>query len=636
MKKSKIIALLMATACLTTVFAGCKDEVDCTKHVDGDKDGSCDTCGQAIQIVVEQLPAEEEAVVDMVVNPLPADSKISEYIGPKAEVEEDIVPLVDFEKTTVFDKKTIVTYSENLFYLTEQTKWDNTDTPEVEEDTEYKHTIYDAAAKKELYSGTSGSYYTSGTLHEEKSVKITMATNYIKVVEQTDPKDSYSNLDATAVTKFFTRTGELITSVTEENLSYDPNYEGASITQSLSGDYAYLTVTTYNEGKTKNTVYTVDTTTQTKVTLAGATGDKETFIKRPEFDVVKGNYGYVYDAYEKEVWVYDLTQWISCIYYNKASSNWEDVNATVLDNGKILVQYKSQLMDNAVNYDIIEERNSEYTAKFDVVQLLINPADGAMEEVELGYIFNNMGAAAAAKYNDNAKNLLYLTPIVDKKIDESLKFEAVLDDSLNILYAHKATVVGQEIGTLKYVAEGLYKTTLDYGDDVTVNVFVDGTGKELMKIPTNAEEYYGHYKVGTGVYSYTDMNTKLFDLSDYTVVKEYGSYVLLETSEIDIVDPSDTVYTYYYFNETMSEPQKVADTEERLTTSDYGAYWLQISRKVNVDESTTKTVYDLYNANGVKIETSDEMFNVNDRGYVVSFSVKTGEDPAKTVYYIKK
>ncbi len=656
MKKSKIIALLMATACLTTVFAGCKDEIDCTKHVDADKNGSCDTCGQAVQIIVEQLPAEKEEVVDMVVNPLPAESKISEYIGPKAEVEEVVTPFVDFEKTTVFDDKVFVSYSNNLLHVVEQTKWDNAETPDVVEETEYKHTIYDTVAKKELYTGTSGAKGVSTESSTHKNVKISFATNYIKVVEHTYKNDGYSSAQKSAVTKYYTRTGELIVTLPEENA--DPNYyysgvesffnshNGVSIAQSTLGDYVYLTATTTvdnNNGSEteKNTVYTIDTKTHTLVKLEGATGEAETFIKRPVFNVIKGDYGYVYNG--SEIWVYDLTKWVSCVYYNKVSSNWKDVNATVLDNGKIFVQYKFQLMDNAVNYDIMEDVSGE-TKKFDLVQLLINPVDGAMEEVEFGYVFNNMGASAAAKYNDNAKNLLYLTPIVDKKVEDSAKFEAVLDDSLNILYAHKATIVGQDIDTLTYVAENLYETTVNYGGGVTVDVYVDGTGKEVMKIPTNAGDYYGYYQVGTGIYKYSDMTVagKLFDLSDYDAdfEREFSSYALFRKTDYIPQPEGDPIpnYTYYYFNETMTAPKAMATGEVVVSANE--DYYV-VSRIVKVDDTTNKTVYDLYNSLGEKIVTSDSSdFDYDTHGdNVVSVNVTTTTDTGDVtdrVYFIKK
>ncbi len=593
MKKSKIIALLMATACMATAFVGCDEETTtCTKHVDSDKNGACDTCKQAVVVITEQLPAEKEQAVEMVVNAIPA-AKVSDYIGPKAEDLEEEVELGGLQETDKLDGKTVEAVNYNLVKLT-QTVDDDKATETTDDDTRKVITqIYDAAKDEILYTFESGEYaLVGGSAKKEVAIDFNEDATYITITERTYNE---TTLKWTAVKMVYTKAWEELANVTLKQYDYSGEDTLTVSRNAQKQDYEYVTITTNlkvensnkNEFTRTSTVYTVEKETNKRVTLEGATEVDSLMTERPDFDAVKGDYGYVFDG--NEIFVFDLTKWVSCVYHNEAwPSYWNDAKYMLLDNGNIFVQYWKTLPDSAVNYDVLKEDK-----KYDLVQVVINPVTGEMTNKELGYVFAPLGVAASAKYNDNAKNLVTLTPIEDKEVNASGAFEAVIDNDLNILYAHKATVVGQDIDTLTYVAENVYKTTVNYGGGVSVNIFVDGEGKEIVKLPTNYEvnEYYGYDMVGTKVYAH-DAKTVLFDKAGYVVAAEYGSYALLtKTEEVagaEPTDPVEYVTTWYYFSADVEAPVAITGT---VTTHSQNLFIVEAGE----DAAKTTTVYNELN-----------------------------------------
>ncbi len=603
MKKSKIIALLMATACAATVFAGCDKDATCKKHADADKNGYCDSCKQAVITITEQLPAEKEEVVEMVVNPIPTGVKASEYIGPKSDAETALLKGVEllevFEGKSVLNRNTAV----GLYALgTRETVSDDGTTKTYKNVME----VYSAIAKKVIYTCETEAYAEGES--PLNNVELTLNNYYFKAVE-----------------------ARWIEGTTDEPMGH---YEYKTVIYSIAGDKMYETNTglddydvwykdsagyTYIEVEDK--LFVVDQETEKLVTIDGVPTDPNFYVKRPDFDEVKGNYGYVFE--NDTVWVYDLTKWISCVYYMQIPSYWMDYEMLVLDNGKLLVQYKKTLPDSAVNYDVQDG------VKMDLVQMIIDPATGEATEKELGYMVKPLDGYDLGKYNDKAKNVVYLIPIEYKAFNDNARFEAVIDSDLNILYAHKPTLVGQDLYMFEYVAENVYRTTIDYGSGVTVDMFVDGEGKEIAKIPTNASSFAGLVWVGDKVYDY-DIKTVLLELSEYDDYEVQSDYAIL-TKEVEVEDDSGTttVTEYYFYKPGMNAPTKI-DGEVLNAADPY--YVVKVEKEVTTDEGTETVVeYVMYNALNEKVATFDadiSNFRGKEKGDVWIVSLSNGE----TVY----
>lgn len=631
--KRKIIALLMATVCTTAVFASCDggessvpsvDNSACETHVDANNDGACDNCNQKVVVIIEQLPAEKEQEIPMVVNPLPENVKMSDYIGPKAEDAKTFLP----KDALVVDLENVEKNGRNLFVYREtksekdsnyranvHTDPDLDDWREIESVT---IKIYDVVTNTVVFEKTSNIRYqhykwndvtatdpepvTKGSpedFDEYKTYNVKFFDAYVKLVECTREKEDDGDTKTTYKTEYYTYDWTLI--ATSKEL-YEPSDNAVDVAQ--YGDYYYVTV--------EGTTYTIDAETMQLVTLEGATADANMHIRRPAFDEVIGNYGYVL-SYNK-VMVYDLTKWISCIYVYDYPSYWNNAQTVLLENGTLFVQYEKTLHSSAVSYDYIDDNDN----KIDLVQALINPVTGEIKKVEFGYKLATAGGNFE-KYNDNAKNIVCLSPIEDKEVNTNATFEAVIDNELNILYAHKPTLVGQE-DFLLYLADGYYGTVVKYDNNVQVNVVVDGEGKEVTKVPTNAYVECGMIKVGYKYYSF-DMSKVLLDLMpsetelNYDVVAINDNYMILsQTTEDDPLteDVDEEKVEYFYFNGAMEAPAKITveNFESiRVVSEDY--FYVTTKKEVTLDKDndgtaeSTEEVYEyvLYNANNEKVAT---------------------------------
>lgn len=642
--KRKIIALLMATVCTTAVFASCSDGEDsssstpekpvCETHVDANKDGACDECQKAVYVITEQLPAEKEEEVPMVVNPLPENVKMSDYIGPKAEDAKTVLPA---NATIVKELKGVQSHRENLYFIKTTTEEKVAEPTTENPINKYKmicedvYTVYDAAQNKDVYTKYSGKYYrfyndaefTSwySTDHNNKDeYTVEFYSTYVKVRETiTEQDEEYAyQTNTTYTTKYFTYNWELIAT------AQDPSYQVAAPSVATYGGYAYLTI----DGKT----YTVDLETMKLVTLAGATADANMHIRRPAFSEVVGDYGYVISG--NKVMVYDLTKWISCVNVYNYPSYWKNAQMVLLDNGTVFVQYEKVLHSSAVSYDVLDGNDN----KVDLVQALINPVSGEIKNVEFGYKLANGVNFDRAKYNDNAKNIVYLYPIEQKEVNYAAGFEAVIDSELNILYAHKTTLVGQ-MNQIMYLADGYYATMVEYDNNVNVNVIVDGEGKEVVKVPNNATVACGMLKVGMKYYSW-DMSKVLLDLTpsetavNYELVREQEDYMILQktTPEDPATEEIEYKVEYFYFNAKMSAPQKISVEDFTNFSNISENYFTVKTTKINGIDNDQDGVFDdfeqivkyvVYNANNQKIGTFEieptSISTLLDGVYVVSF-----------------
>lgn len=637
--KRKIIALLMATVCTTAVFASCDEGTSssssgapaCETHVDVNKDGLCDGCAKAVVVITEQLPAEKEQEVAMVVNAIPENVKTSDYIGPKtATAEEDtVLPAA----ATIVDMKGWKESNKNLHLI---------ETTEEERDHSFPGgvmdpwreiakevvRVYDAskpAAEAVVFEKKNSvryNYYKwadnstdqlairefeySEELDETTTYEVEFKNNYVKVVEIKKEKETndygYTSNKYTYKTEYYTYGWNLIATA-EETES-----EGVDATASSYAGYVYLTI----EGKT----YTLDGETGEKVAFAEVNGvDGDMMLRRPNFDVVVGDYGYVMSS--NKIMAYDLTKWISCVSVFDYPSYWNNAKSVVLDNGTVFVQYEKTLHSSAVSYDV-----KKGDSKIDLVQVLVNPVDGTTKTAEFGYVLDTAKAFDTEKYNDNAKNIVYLYPIAEKEVNYAAGFEAVIDSELKILFAYQPTLVGQDLDSLEYLGNGLYLTEVVYDANVSVRVVVDGEGKEVKKLPNSATKAQDMWKVGTKYYS-LDMSKVLFDAADYDEVNFRDGYMILKKVTLDdpaTEDENEAKVDYYYFTSAMTAPVLVSGSEDfsAITYNNQQYFIVKLLKSgYNSDGDLALIPYDtLYNENNELVASfkNKQITNVENKG----------------------
>ncbi len=620
--KRKFIAMLLAMVSVTSLFAACKEEEPpvepCATHVDTDKNAVCDACGKDIIYIKDQIVNDPETPVDMVVNPIPADAVRSDYVKDEVEVE-DVLPTtketfdiwsVDDENVEIKALQVVNTNVANLFNISYQkVVYDNTDPENPVETSRTKHyVIYDVVNKKEVYrfdgkmhtivhdEGTDYEYYE----YERDHAEVYIRPYGFSVSEYRYAKSEYGNyFDYTLTFGVYTFAGEQLYSGTEDpTVSYAADREN------------YWTVWI------DDTAYAIDKETYKVL----HTCHEDVFVNRPNFDVVQGNYGYVYSY--GGLYVYDLTKWIDCVYADPSLSG----NVYVLANGNVLVQDVEWLSDSAVSYDVIEDNT-----KYDLVQTIINPVEGTATEVEFGYRIDYCISGASEDGADalvNAEHNAFLVTPIESRMYSTKQLLLVADSNLNVLY-------GEEYEMKMKVGDDLYLKVINFGDGSDVDATVNGKGELVTYLP----EYYlsrnGYIVVDyTRIYNWKMELLLDLEKEEYNAIGEMDetAMILKKTVEEDntetVDDPDDTIPVtyYYYYNPSVNAApvqlgSKTADTTIEYQSLNYDSGYFTMKKTVATEEAgvpTEVTTYLVYNASNVLIgefeEPISEVYEIGDSG----------------------
>lgn len=697
--KRKIIALLMATVCATTFFAACDEqasssdlsEVNCATHTDSDKDALCDACGKAIVVVKEEIPAEKEEKVDMVVNPIPTDAVASDYIV--GTVEKEIMPATGWTQSAILkdlwdkEQKGEVSIAPQgaqpidaqgaLLAISYKTVKESED-----ESVPTKYTdnilVYDSVNDVEVYKWTSDEYEEGKTAKKSiadfdrvnKGGALVLTCKEAEVKEDkdtTDPDDTVTMLtDKTLVySTYMGKVFDYVTAAYKEGSSYHDECH----VETINGVFAKIVRTWKKDGNSydEETAYTfylpngqeivtLDEITEEPtvemtanlayITIEGKTyvydmeltklheEDKNLLIKRPAFDVENDKYGYVFD--DENMYVYDLTKWLDCVYDFTMPSYWKNANTFVLENGNILVQYERVLPAEAVSYDYLVG-----DTKYDLVYTIINVADGTQKNVEFGYKINEfmLGSDSDGAFTEKALNLVEVNPIEEQEINTNETLAFIVDNELNILYCFQPTLAGQS-DEMELIANNRFLTTIGYAEGTEVEAIVNEKGELVAKLPSNAQIKEGYIKIGAKVYDF-DMNEKL-DTADYDYAYFGDEHVYL-TKDFDAVEATDTTeaveaYTEaYIYTIAMSAPKKIAGDATKVERPSYDEEWYQVAKTTieneGEEDETTKTTYEVYNFNGELVGTFEFKVEV--------YTEATDETPARLMlesgmlYFIK-
>lgn len=250
----------------------------------------------------------------------------------------------------------------------------------------------------------------------------------------------------------------------------------------------------------------------------------------------------------------------------------ESLNYSVLNDGKVFIQYTYALDSDAKKFDFYEIEEGE-TVKYDIVSLILNPEKNTVKEKECDVVISKimsntllrqmekmMGASDAnnSRISDKFENIAIIVPIVDKKLDESSAAcdIVLMDNNLNIKKSLK-TVENQDLTLADKVADNLYAIELKEGF-----ALVDEDSKIINVINNSSIELLEDYIVGeTAIYNY-DL-TKAYDLiaNDAEIVTNLGDSILVranKTTGYDMIllyeGKQTTVYSYSAVTDDTLDP----------------------------------------------------------------------------------
>ncbi len=602
--KLKIFALIIAILCLSMALVGCsqkpcdahvdenkdqkcdvcKDTIPCETHTDENQDlvcevcgltitppcdphkdenadGKCDTCGGAIVVIKEQIAPETGERVPMVVNPIPSDANLADYI---ITTEERLMALSKAEELKIDYTGGLEGHC--IVYVIE-----------AEDDDYTIYGVYDLVAGKSLYRVTD--QYTGTVANGSKTVNIKLNDYYF--VSVVDTYEIGRFVPSARTVEYYTYTGEKIMGAdwkSGDGISVD-EFEDLLATETVT-DGGVVYVTFYD-----NQVWTFD---EMEGDYLGYHFDEKTIVRRPAFDQVCGDYGYV--AHEGMLYVYDLTKWVECVYSCPLVEGFIYHDWFVLSNGNVLLQKKYVLPDDAISYDYKE--NGE---KIDLVYTIVNLADKSTKDVEFGYVISFVSV-----YEDwddllteKAPNLIEAYPISNDAViyEDAFTKQLITDNDLNILF--DAT---HWFNDMYLFDDGLFLVVTEYDDETEPLVtVVNEKGEKLAQIPYNATLNERYVLYDGKVYNFK--MELLLDLSDYTVEVEFDEYAILSAYD----EARDKVVYYYYDFRSKAPVELSYQTNENFIVEWSDKFGFEIS--YTDEEGETKYVF--FNYKNVAVTVGD-------------------------------
>ncbi len=612
--KRKFIALLLSMVSVTSLIAACNKEEPpvvqdpCTTHVDTDKNAVCDACGKDIIYIKDQIVTNPETPVDMVVKPIPVGAVKSDYIKD-VEKEENVIPtnkavfdIWSQEESKNVEIENLQVTRQGNFATVSYAKvvYDNTIPEAPVESSRTNHVIlYDLVNNKEVYR-FDGKMYTK-VMNDgweeyiqpyydiaeiavyDVGVYIVGETRY--VLEKDEYGEDYYIGETTY--KIYTHAHEKL---------YGDTIFPEDTDIKLTDAYAILYI--------NDTVYAIDNETYEVL----HTAHKDVFVNRPQFDVVQGNYGYVYS--QGGLYVYDLTKWIDCVYANTNLKG----SMYVLADGNVLVQSIEGLSDNAVSYDVIEDNQ-----KYDLVQTIVNPVEGTETEVEFGYLIQK-GYSTASKDGEflvkEDSNAFKVTPIEGRMYADK-ELIVVTDCQLNILYGED-----YETFEMKKVGEDLYVKNIVFGDGSQREAVVNGKGELVSYLPSSYVTCEGFILVENARIYNWEMELVLdCEKAEYNNgrILDNKAFILskvVEEDNTETPDPDDkkNVTHYYYYNPVVNATPVQLDRGTRTLWGIQDKYFVMLEtyEEMVEEEPTVVNKYIVYNANNELVGE----FNANVTGFV--------------------
>ena len=580
MMKRKILALLASILCLSMLLVSCgecKEHVDenadgicdeceaeipvCT-HTDADENNLCDTCGVAVVRV--EVPTE---ISDLVVKPLPEGGALSDYLV--TDKKDNDAVLVSAELAIDLDDVVAVYYRLDtaLAYV------------ETENNGETTYQLFDLRANKTVKTFTEVDEFTDRYY-------------YFEIEDVYNGESTYS---------YYTYSGAAIA----ENVDEDDRC--TDIPDVQNGVY-YLTI--------GETVYAVDAEDGALL----ASGNKNTFVKRPEFINVVGDFGYV--ETDTAIYVYNLAseKLVDCVYSYQLPAA-DELDVFYLANGNILVQTVDALDENAQKYDF-----KEYGVKFDINYVLVDVTAKTVAAADFGYYISDVTPTEDMEdmLKPDIPNAVTAYAIKDGKLlnDEDEMLWMLVDNDLTVKAVMKGTLTAQN-DMYRLVADNRFLTSFGYGASTYYGI-VNENG-ELVTYVTQAAAMqlaqYGYYQVGAKYYN-ADM-TLIVDLDkegeEYDYVDSYEDYTIL--SRTVTPEGGTATTTYYFFDAKQGAPVAITGTVVDACDD----YFVVKSQANNAD------TYTVYNANNEVVASNLAAAPVMSPYYFQGYMFEVVTDAANNV-----
>ncbi len=519
---------LICDVCGATVTA------TCDPHKDANADRICDMCGGAIVVITEYIAPKEEVRVEQVVNPIPSGVALGEYLKNAPE---------SFAATHGEKLEQYQPASRSGRYLSY--------TVTSEAGTMTTCVILDLATGEERMRLTKPT---------AEQMELNLYTDYYLIRTQNEEGNdvySYYSYDGVLFSEQTVPSGGMPNGIHEDYLSI-PGYLRLTV-----GDRYHV----------------IDPTADRYLFSL----DEKTFVNRPVFHRVSDAYGYV--EMENTVYVYDLSQWLSCVVSYEIPSYYENARWFVLENGNVLLQAEVRQSDRAVSYDFLRT-DGEITRKYDLVFVMIDPVAKEAKPVEFGYwIRSVVQPHGSGIFTAKALNHIWVSPIVNDRIDENAARELITDNDLTVL-CDCGEILHAAGGTsgITVVGQNLYLLRLSHNNG-TVRQVVNEQGRHVAYLPEAAVERWGYVEYNGSLYNYK--MELILDLAaeGYTVAFNYAEYRIL--SKV-----SGGVTEYYFFN--GGAPVKIDLTAASVTYAD----WLGFAVRGTVNGAE---VFRFYNANGTHL-----------------------------------
>ena len=218
-----------------------------------------------------------------------------------------------------------------------------------------------------------------------------------------------------------------------------------------------------------------------------------------------------------------------------APASAEGLNGFVLDSGDVIVQYSIELDNHAEKYDYYVANEGE-VAKYDLVTEVIAAKNGKAKELKkFEYRLDLVISAYECKefseennvdINEKVKNIAWIAPIVDQRIDDSTAaLDVVLMDNKGNVGKSIKLVDDQAASMPVLVRKGVYSVNTLYG-----TVLADAKGRVLRTIYNDEMEIVGGYLVGGSTAIYDLGMNKVYDLRENqaTVLCVIGDSVIIQ------------------------------------------------------------------------------------------------------------
>ncbi len=600
--KTKLFALIISILCLSMLLVAC--DKPCETHADEDNDAVCDVCGEAIEnasetetnteaategicehkdtdadkicdecgkavvVIVEQIPVDKETASEMVVNPIPDKVELEDYI-------DTTLPEYEFISTGTKIEGYIDIVNNYVLKASE-------------DESGRTLSIIDIASKE--YTTV---WSAKDSVTDEGNVEHNVSLNDMWYTVETITFTTDDTVDPPVSTTL---------KITIEVYTYANKKIGETYTWQIDGednDGAFVPPIVSNYGQEvyvtfQDKMFAIDPETN-EILCAG---DSQTFIERPEFDEINGNYGFVanfeYGEFEG-IYVYDLTKWIDCVYSYVIPEKYENADFAVLQNGNILVWADVRLADAAVSYDYIV--NGE---KYDLVYTIIDVESKTAKDIEFGYVIEYAWSLSDSEgfVTDAAAqhNIVVAYPVEGGYVNSNETLYFIVDNDLNL-------VCKVDVADAYLVDDNMFIKEIVYNDGRYVYELVDVNGKHIDYLPADANLGYGYKIVGNALWSYS--NEVLIDFDDYDDFEwnEFGNYALVVKIVEDEEGNQREVYYTYIPGLEKKEIDSSKDNWSIVGVYDFG--YVVTYTVTNEADGTVNSVYELYNAKNELLIESD-------------------------------